>query len=64
MVVVDNGLIMSERRALGSRKDHSATRAAAPPPNARLFFVGAGVGDSGLRIKTIYTKHVYILTYR
>jgi len=45
-------------------KYHAAVGTFAPPPDERLFFMGPRVGYLGIRVKTIYAKHVYILTYR
>ncbi|MEO7904627.1 MAG: hypothetical protein ABIR91_02430 [Candidatus Saccharimonadales bacterium] len=59
----DRGVV-SQRGSLIGRKDSLALGTFASAPNARLFFMRTGVGYRGVRVKTIYAKHVYILSYR
>lgn len=54
--------IFCQGRSLVGRKGRAALRTSAPTPDRRLPFVGTRVHDAGGWVKTLYTKHVYILS--
>lgn len=50
------------RDHLGRREDAFAIGAEAPAPDSCSFFVGTRIGDFGVFVATMQTKHVYILS--
>lgn len=59
-----NDRFILERRSFVGGKCSMTIQTVPSAPSRRLFFVGSRVFNLGFCVKTIYTNHVYILTYR